>query len=102
MKQSTKYTIHSPYVKNLLRELGFKGYPYTLLGLLFGLNRLGGIDLSIIPNEDVTSFTWVGYDRYECDIFSQDFTSYASMEEALEAGLVESICYLSLKQKNNE
>jgi hypothetical protein len=55
------------------------------------------IDVRVYPTDG--GFEWVGMDIEENDIYSQDLNTYKSLEEALEVGLVESICYLSLKNK---
>ena len=89
-------TVDSPYIKNLLKELGFEQYPYTQMGILMWL-KSKWIDVRVYPTDG--GFEWVGIDIKENDFYSQDLNTYGSLEEALEAGLVESICYLSLKQK---
>ena len=55
------------------------------------------IDVRVYPTDG--GFEWVGMDIKENDAYSQDLNTYESLEEALEAGLVESICYLSFKNK---
>lgn len=96
MKRSTEYTIDSPYIKSILKELGFEQFPHTQMGVLMWL-KSKWIDIRAYPANG--GFEWVGIDIKENDAYSQDLNTYASLEEALEAGLVESICYLSLKQK---
>lgn len=96
MKRSTEYTINSPYIKNILIELGFEQFPYTQMGVLMWL-KSKWIDVRAYPANG--GFEWVGMDIKENDAYSQDLNTYESLELALEAGLVESICYLSLKNK---
>lgn len=96
MKRSTEYTIDSPYIKNILKELEFEQFPHTQMGILMWL-KSKWIDVRVYPANG--GFEWVGIDIKENDAYSQDLNTYESLEEALEAGLVESICYLSLKNK---
>lgn len=96
MKRSTEYTIDSPYIKNILKELEFEQFPHTQLGILMWL-KSKWIDVRVYPTDG--GFEWVGMDIKENDAYSQDLNTYASLGLALEAGLVESICYLSLKNK---
>lgn len=96
MKRSTEYTIDSPYIKSILKELGFEQFPHTQMGVLMWL-KSKWIDIRAYPANG--GFEWVGIDIKENDAYSQDLNTYASLEEALEAGLMETICYLSLKQK---
>jgi hypothetical protein len=96
MKQSTEYTIDSPYIKSILKELGFEQFPRTQTGVLMWL-KSKWIDVRAYPANG--GFEWVGMDIKENDAYSQDLNTYASLGLAVEAGLVESICYLSLKNK---
>lgn len=96
MKRSTEYTIDSPYIKTLLKELGFEQFPHTQMGVLMWL-KSKWIDVRAYPANG--GFEWVGIDIKENDAYSQDLNTYASLGLAVEAGLVESICYLSLKNK---
>lgn len=96
MKRSTEYTIDSPYIKNILKELKFEKYPHTQMGVLMWL-KSKWIDVRAYPANG--GFEWVGIDIKENDTYSQDLNTYASLGLAVEAGLVESICYLSLKNK---
>ena len=96
MKRSTEYTIDSPYIKNILKELGFEQFPHTQMGILMWL-KSKWIDVRAYPANG--GFEWVGIDIRENDAYSQDLNTYASLGLAVEAGLVESICYLSLKNK---
>lgn len=96
MKRSTEYTIDSPYIKNILKELGFEQFPHTQMGVLMWL-KSKWIDVRAYPANG--GFEWVGIDIKENDAYSQDLNTYASLGLAVEAGLVESICYLSLKNK---
>ena len=96
MKRSTEYTIDSPYIKNILKELGFEQFPHTQMGILMWL-KSKWIDVRAYPANG--GFEWVGIDIRENDAYSQDLNTYASVGLAVEAGLVESICYLSLKNK---
>lgn len=97
MKRSTEYTIDSPYIKSILKELGFEQFPHTQLGILMWL-KSKWIDIRAYPANG--GFEWVGIDIKENDAYSQDLNTYASLGLAVEAGLVESICYLSLKNKS--
>ena len=94
MKESTEYTIDSPYIKNILKELGFEQFPHTQMGVLMWL-KSKWIDVRAYPANG--GFEWVGIDIKENDAYSQDLNTYTSLGLAVEAGLVESICYLSLK-----
>jgi hypothetical protein len=96
MKRSTEYTIDSPYIKSILKELGFEQFPHTQMGILMWL-KSKWIDVRAYPANG--GFEWVGIDIKENDAYSQDLNTYASLGLAVEAGLVESICYLSLKNK---
>ena len=96
MKRSTEYTIDSPYIKNILKELEFEQFPHTQLGILMWL-KSKWIDVRVYPTDG--GFEWVGIDIKENDAYSQDLNTYASLGLAVEAGLMESICYLSLKNK---
>lgn len=96
MKRSTEYTIDSPYIKNILKELGFEGYPHTQMGVLMWL-KSKWVDVRAYPANG--GFEWVGVDIKEDNVYSQDLNTYEFAGLAVEAGLVESICYLSLKNK---
>lgn len=91
-----KFNINFPHIKHLLKELGFEQYPHTQIGILMWL-KSKQIDVRAYPTDG--GFEWVGIDIKENDAYSQDLNTYESLEEALEAGLVESICYLSLKNR---
>lgn len=93
MKEFTK---NFPYIKDILKELGFENYPYTQIGILMWL-KSKWIDVRVYPTDG--GFEWTGFYVKENDFYSQDLNTYETLEEALEAGLVESICYLSLKNK---
>jgi hypothetical protein len=97
MKRSTEYTIDSPYIKSILKELGFEQFPHTQMGVLMWL-KSKWIDVRAYPANG--GFEWVGIDIKENNAYSQDLNTYASLGLAVEAGLVESICYLSLKNKS--
>lgn len=90
-----KQSINSPYIQSILiNKLKFEKYPNTLVGILAFL-RTCGIDIFITTEDG--NWTWVGADlTNETNIFSEDFTEYDTFDDALEAALVESICYLSL------
>jgi hypothetical protein len=90
-------TIDSPYIKNILEELGFEGYPSTMLGISAWLKYVHNVVVAAYPVRNF--FMWFGFDGKNKVDISEDFTEYSTLEEALEAGLVESICYLSLKNK---
>lgn len=96
MKRSTEYTIDSSYIKNLLKELGFEGYPHTQMGILMWL-KSKRIEVRIYPTDG--GFEWIGIDIKDNSVYSQDLNTHELFELALEAGLVESICYLSLENK---
>lgn len=89
-----KFNKNFPHIKSLLKELGFERYPYTQMGILMWL-KSKQIDVRVYPTEG--GFEWVGMDIKENNIYSQDLNTYEFLELALETGLVESICYLSLK-----
>lgn len=90
-------TIDSPYIKNLLEELGFEKYPYNTIGILMWLRNYHEIVVIAYPYKN--GFGWYGREENTREEIGEDFTEYPTLEEALEAGLVESICYLSLKNK---
>ena len=92
-----KFTTNFPHAKSLLKELRFENYPYTQMGILMWL-KSKCIDVRVYPADE--GFEWVGIDVKENNFYSQDLNTYDSLEEALETGLVESICYLSLKNKS--
>lgn len=98
MTQLKENTLSSPYITNILyKELGFSGYPSTMLGILSWLRYVHNIVVAAYPVRNY--FMWFGFDGKDKVDIGEDFTEYSTLEEALEAGLVESICYLSLKNK---
>lgn len=92
-----EYTIDSPYIKNLLEELGFERYPYNMIGILMWLRSYYEVVVTAYPYKN--GFGWYGIEENTREETGEDFTEYSTLEEALEAGLVETICYLSLKNK---
>lgn len=93
-----EYTIDSPYIKNILyKELGFERYPYNTIGILMWLRMANDIIVTAYPFRN--GFIWYGLDENTREETGADLTEYSTIEEALEVGLVETICYLSLKQK---
>lgn len=91
------YTIDSSYIKNLLEELGFERYPYNLIGILMWIRMTYDVIVTAYPYKN--GFMWYGIEENTREETGEDLTEYPTIEEALEAGLMETICYLSLKQK---
>lgn len=93
-----EYTINSPYIKNLLKELGFGRYPCSLIGILMWLRMTHDVIVTAFPHKN--GFAWYGIEENFRGEIGHDFTEYSTIEEALEAGLVESICYIHVTSKN--
>lgn len=88
---------------NVLNKIEFNDeYPKTHAGFIMFLAK-NKINLHIIPIYDVMGkrYIWDAIDNSEEYPFSfaEDYNSYDSFEDALDIAIVESICYLSIKNK---
>lgn len=94
-------TIDSPYIKNILyKELGFEEYPYSPIGILMWIKNAYEVTVTAYPYKN--GFMWYGIEENTREETGEDLTEYSTIEEALEAGLTETICYLSLKNKSKK
>lgn len=91
-----EYTINSEYIKDIiLNKCPWDNkYPYNEVGILMWLSEYK-IYISIYPVND--RYIWIGEDRTHNDIFSVDYNEYQTFNDVLNSALIESVCYLSLK-----
>ena len=76
-------------------------YPFTFLGVYCFLEEKH-ISIRILKEDN--NFLWTGCyvdEELDIDYFSEDFTHYTSFEDAMEAAIVESACYLLNREKND-
>lgn len=90
--------ISSEFFQNVLDKVGFDKniYPMNYYGLL-GFLATKWIFIIPYKEDEVTGWQWVGFeiDNENNKIgFSEDFTSYYTYEDMLNAAITESYCYL--------
>ena len=67
-------TIDSPYIKNLLEELGFERYPYNTIGILMWLRNYYEVVVTAYPHKN--GFMWYGIEENTREETGEDFTEY--------------------------
>ena len=89
---------NSDYMVSIYHQVGWdeEEFPFTLLGLYCFLEGKG---LFIDVYKRNEKFMWDGGCIDDMDQYSEDFTEYDTYDDAMEAAIVESACYLLNKIK---